>query len=54
LGFPTGWSFTTHHPASYAKVRVDEIVPGFHDMELNIDGLEDERTLGEVLGGVIL
>jgi hypothetical protein len=33
---------------------VDEIVPGFHDMELDIAGLEDERTLREVLGGVIL
>jgi hypothetical protein len=41
-------------PAGYAEVRVDEIVPGFHDMELNIAGPEDERTLGEVLGGVIL
>jgi hypothetical protein len=33
---------------------VDEIVTGFHDMELDIPGPEDERTLGEVLGGVIL
>jgi hypothetical protein len=41
-------------PAGYAKVGVHEIVPGFHDMELDIAGLEDERTLGEVLGGVIL
>jgi hypothetical protein len=41
-------------PASYAKVGVDEIVPGFHDMELDIAGPEDERTLREVLGGVIL
>jgi hypothetical protein len=40
--------------AGYAKVGVDEIVPGFHDMELDIAGLEDERTFGEVLGGVIL
>jgi hypothetical protein len=38
----------------YAKVRVDEIVPGFHDMELDIAGPEDERTLRKVLGGVIL
>jgi hypothetical protein len=27
---------------------------GFHDMELDIAGPKDERTLGEVLGGVIL
>jgi hypothetical protein len=38
----------------YAKVGMDEIVMGFHDMELDIPGPEDERTLGEVLGGVIL
>jgi hypothetical protein len=29
-------------------------MPGFHDMELDIAGPKDERTLGEVLGGVIL
>jgi hypothetical protein len=40
--------------AGYAKVGVDEIVTGFHDMELDIPGPEDERTLGEVVGGVIL
>jgi hypothetical protein len=41
-------------PAGYAKVRVDEIITGFHDMELDIPGPKDERTLGEVVGGVIL
>jgi hypothetical protein len=41
-------------PAGYAKVGMDEIVMGFHDMELDIAGPEDERTLGEVLGGVFL
>jgi hypothetical protein len=41
-------------PAGYTKVRVDEIVTGFHDMELDIPGPKDERTLGEVVGGVIL
>jgi hypothetical protein len=41
-------------PAGYAKVGVDEIMPEFHDMELDIAGPKDERTLGEVLGGVIL
>jgi hypothetical protein len=33
-------------PAGYAKVGVDEIVTGFHDMELDIPGSKDERTLG--------
>ena len=41
-------------PAGYAKVGVDEIVLGFHDMELDIPGPEGERTLREVLGGIIL
>jgi hypothetical protein len=41
-------------PAGYAKVGVDEIMTGFHDMELDIPRPKDERTLGEVLGGVIL
>jgi hypothetical protein len=41
-------------PAGYAKVGVDEIVTGFHDMELDIARPKDKRTLGEVLGGVIL
>ena len=41
-------------PAGYAKVGVDEIVTGFHDMELDIPGPEDERTLGEVVRGIIL
>jgi hypothetical protein len=41
-------------PAGYAKFRVDEIMTGFHDMELDIPRPEDERTLGEVVGGVIL
>ena len=41
-------------PASYAKVGVDEIVSGFHDMELDIPGPKDERTLGEVVGDIIL
>ena len=41
-------------PAGYAKVTVDEIVMGFDSMELDIPGPEGERTLGEVLGGIIL
>ena len=41
-------------PAGFAKVGVDEIVTGFESMELPIPGPEGERTLGEVLGGIIL
>jgi hypothetical protein len=41
-------------PAGYAKVGMDEIMMEFHDMELDIARPEDERTLREVLGGVIL
>ena len=33
-------------PAGFAKVGVDEILTGFRDMELDIAGPEDERTLG--------
>ena len=40
--------------AGYAKFTVDEIVMGFESMELHIAGPEGERTLGEVLGGIIL
>ncbi|KAI5008243.1 hypothetical protein ZWY2020_009291 [Hordeum vulgare] len=38
-------------PAGFAKVGVDEIMAGFHDMELDIAGPEDERTLGEMILG---
>jgi hypothetical protein len=41
-------------PASYAKVGVDKVITVFHDMELDIPGPKDERTLGEVMDGVIL
>ena len=41
-------------PAGYAKVTVDGIVMGFDSMELDITGPEGERTLGEVLDGIIL
>ncbi|KAI5019892.1 hypothetical protein ZWY2020_044780 [Hordeum vulgare] len=41
-------------PAGFAKVGVDEIMTGFNDMELDIARPGDERTLIEVLGGVIL
>jgi hypothetical protein len=41
-------------PDGYARVGVDEIVPGYESLELDIGGPKDEATLGEVLGGVIL
>jgi hypothetical protein len=34
--------------AGYAHVRMDAIVPGYESLELDIPGLEDETTLGEV------
>jgi hypothetical protein len=33
---------------------VDEIVPGYESLDLDIAGPKEEATLGEVLGGVIL
>jgi hypothetical protein len=33
---------------------VDEVVPGYESLELDILGPEEEITLGEVLGSVIL
>jgi hypothetical protein len=41
-------------PDGYACIGVDEIVPGYESLELDMAGPEDEATLGEVLGGVIL
>jgi hypothetical protein len=41
-------------PVGYARVGVDEIVPGYESLELDMFGPEDEVTLGEVKGGVIL
>jgi hypothetical protein len=40
--------------AGYARVGVDAIVPGYESLELDVPGHEEETTLGEVLGGVIL
>jgi hypothetical protein len=40
--------------AGYARVGVDAIMPGYESLELDIAGPEEETTLGEVLGGVIL
>ena len=41
-------------PAGYAKVGVDEVVPMFSDMLLDMPGPNDETTLGEVVGVTIL
>jgi hypothetical protein len=40
--------------AGYARVGVDAIVLGYESLELDVAGPEEEATLGEVLGGVIL
>ena len=40
-------------PAGYAKVGVDEVVPMFCDMLLDIPGPHDETTLGDVVGATI-
>ena len=45
---------TKEIPAGYGRVSVDEILPGYDSLELDIPGPEDERTLGEVGGGIIL
>ena len=41
-------------PAGYARVGVDQIVPSFETMELDIPGPEGQPTLGECLGEIIL
>jgi len=41
-------------PDGYGRVGVDEILPGYDSLELDIPGAEDERTLGEVGSGIIL
>ena len=41
-------------PAGYGRVGVDEIMDGYHDLELDIPGAEGERLLGEVDAGIIL
>ena len=41
-------------PAGYARVGVDQIIPEFQSMELDIPGPEGQPTLGECLGEVIL
>ena len=45
---------TLEIPDGFSRVGVDEILPGYDTMELDIPGPEDEKTLGEVQGGVIL
>ena len=41
-------------PAGYARVGVTKVMPGFHSMELDIPGNDDEKTLGEVEHGIVL
>lgn len=41
-------------PAGYARVGVDEIVPGFETMDLEIPGGDEEKTLGDVKRGFVL
>jgi hypothetical protein len=41
-------------PDGYARVGMDEVLRGYESLELDMAGPEDEATLGEVLGGVIL
>ena len=41
-------------PDGYARVGVDRIEPGYELLELDIPGADDERTLGDVGGGIIL
>ena len=40
--------------AGYAHVGVDEVLPGYESLELDIPGAEGEMTLGEVAHGIIL
>jgi hypothetical protein len=40
--------------AGYAKVGVDAIERGYESLDLDVAGPEEEATLGEVLGGIIL
>jgi hypothetical protein len=41
-------------PAGYARVGVDDIVPLYADLNLDIPGGDDERTLGEAKKSIIL
>ena len=41
-------------PDGYGRVGVDQLVPGYESLELDIPGGDDERTLGDVRGGIIL
>ena len=57
FAFPPSAKATWHGreiPAGYARVGVDQIVPGFESMELDIPGPEGQPTLEECLGDIIL
>ena len=52
---PEGTIHVNPIPAGYARVGVDEVLPGYDSLELDIPGGEGEETLGEVTHwGVIL
>ena len=57
FGLPCATNATWHGheiPAGYARVGVDEIMPGFETLELDIPGGDEEKTLGEVKLGFVL
>ena len=57
FAYPNEPEATYHHgviPAGYARVGVDEVMTGFHTMELEIPGGEEEKTLGDVERGFAL
>ena len=41
-------------PDGYGRVGMDEILEVYHSLELDIPGAEDERTLADIGGGIIL
>ena len=41
-------------PAGYARVGVDEVVPLYANLDLDIPGGDGEKTLGEVEKGIAL
>ena len=41
-------------PDGYGRVDVDQILPGYESLDLDIPGADDETTLGDVGGDIIL
>ena len=57
FAYPNDPEASYHHgviPAGYARVGVDEVMTGFHTMELEIPGGEEEKTQGDVERGFAL